>query len=900
MAETDGAAGGPLTGELVGVAERTPDEDAVPHGSNEVDEVESSLGPNRSNPRAGAARSTNCVASTELPYSWVPSRKPCWGTKEAGRREFPWLTQSMDWDMYLEWDPAAPSEWSRTQVRTGAWAPERGAVAWWQERDAMRLEIHFLRRNIELLLARIEAAEWDRQGPPLLPPPPPPEGERPAPAPPNDEVSGQPGPSGPPGPQPPQALQQQRRLKASFDGTMEKLTDFLVPVEVHMERRSSDYVDEGEQRRRSGIAGVCRSCRHHRMGDCPCPHPPNNVPPGLPGPLGPPGPGPPWTRRRRRVQLLEQQSRPQARDPAASFSSFSGVFRERRGEGRGNQEPRGEVLAPDGIGPTSSTVQGGKQQRSGLMLARCQAPLKGAKSTMQAGVSHEQAGSALVVSAIPQPYRELRRVFEETEGDKPKMNSIHIRFRPEASGVQCVGVEGEGNRQPEVFPACVTLQEPAVQMGSMAVIGRQRVGGKDAIPQGQRLWAGEMGGKPWSRGQPIQVGGPMGMASDLPPIDMELRKGTLYKHCGQMYVKLPCEVDVKLMDLVGLHVSFKKCNGKICVLTHEKGSGNPQESGFCDGVGEDDLLCEQRGEKGSTPAASPAEEQQEGMCETTLPEGSPEQSVDALSEWPLPNCSVLVGEGNVTEGWKDAIPQGLDSDLQQEPEVSEKPSTAGYLEMQAGPLKESVDFPQGDAIVTTQPVKAVCIDLADPVTAKSSSFPLQAKGDGGKVHRGFFWPDMHKDLLEFCENCDVCEKVDFPQGDTTVITQLVASVCVNAEGEKFSVDADYRYAVGWSDVQKLQQHQFNVICSDFKDVCYFDTESKVKQSVGRDMLRMLHLGATRKKTSKWRDATVVSPEKKVSDYGRKEHESCSSRLKSIALLISLKVCISLKLCFVLT
>uniref|UniRef100_A0ACB8EV48 Uncharacterized protein n=1 Tax=Sphaerodactylus townsendi TaxID=933632 RepID=A0ACB8EV48_9SAUR len=435
--------------------------------------------------------------------------------------------------------------------------------------------------------------------------------------------------------------------------------------------------------------------------------------------------------RRRRVQLLKQQSSPQTRHPT---TSFSGVYCEQRGEGRGDREPREEVLAPDGIGSTSGAARSEFGYRGGGWLEDWQL-------RVQQEVS-EKAVTTVCVKAV---------------GEKPRMNSIHIRFRPEASGVHCAGVEGRENRQPEVFPACVTSQEPAVQMGSMAVIKWQRVGGKEAIPQGQRLWAGGMGGKPVIRGQSIQACGSMGTASDLSPIEMELRKEILYKHCGQMYVKL--------MDLVELHVSFKKFNGKMRVLTHEKGnkdfiigtdllfrnaqmnfSTNSQESVFCDGVVEDEILCEQGEEKGLTLAASPPEERQEGMCETDLPEGSPELSADALSELPLPNCSELEGEGDGTEGLT-SLP---DSDLQQEPEVSEKPITAGYLEMQAGLLKESVDFPQGDAMVTTQPVKAVYIDLADPVTVKSSSIPLQPKGDGGKVQRDFFLPDMHKDLLEFC------------------------------------------------------------------------------------------------------------------------------------------------------
>uniref|UniRef100_A0ACB8EM14 Uncharacterized protein n=1 Tax=Sphaerodactylus townsendi TaxID=933632 RepID=A0ACB8EM14_9SAUR len=85
----------------------------------------------------------------------------------------------------------------------------------------MRREIHFLRRNMELLLARAEAAERGRQDPPLLLPPPP-EGERPVPALPNDEPPGQLGPLGLPEPQQPQ-------------------------VEAHMEKYGGDYEDEIEQ-----------------------------------------------------------------------------------------------------------------------------------------------------------------------------------------------------------------------------------------------------------------------------------------------------------------------------------------------------------------------------------------------------------------------------------------------------------------------------------------------------------------------------------------------------------------------------------------------------------------------------------------------------------------------------
>uniref|UniRef100_A0ACB8F861 Uncharacterized protein n=1 Tax=Sphaerodactylus townsendi TaxID=933632 RepID=A0ACB8F861_9SAUR len=143
------------------------------------------------------------------------------GAKAAGRHETTWLTQPMDQNIYSEWDTVAQSEWSRVWVQAGVWAPERGVVACQREQDEMRQEIHFLRRNMELLLARTL------------------EGEQPVP--PNDV------PPGPSEPQPPQPPWRQRRLKARFDRMTETLAYFLVKVEAHMEGCGGDYEDEIEQ-----------------------------------------------------------------------------------------------------------------------------------------------------------------------------------------------------------------------------------------------------------------------------------------------------------------------------------------------------------------------------------------------------------------------------------------------------------------------------------------------------------------------------------------------------------------------------------------------------------------------------------------------------------------------------
>uniref|UniRef100_A0ACB8EN45 Uncharacterized protein n=1 Tax=Sphaerodactylus townsendi TaxID=933632 RepID=A0ACB8EN45_9SAUR len=143
-------------------------------------------------------------------------------------------------------------------------------------------------------------------------------------------------------------------------------------------------------------------------------------------------------------------------------------------------------------------------------------------------------------------------------------------------------------------------------MSSIAVIQHQKVGGEEIIPQEQEL------------------------------SDDSMRS-------GQMNIS-SFEACVRLIDVVELHVSFKKFNVKIHVLTHEKGrnaqinvSTRPQENVDLEGGVEDEKLC------------------------------------------------------------------------------------------------EKVDFPQGDTTVITQSVKAVYIDVADPVTAKSSSIPLQVKGDGEEV-----------------------------------------------------------------------------------------------------------------------------------------------------------------------
>uniref|UniRef100_A0ACB8EEZ9 Uncharacterized protein n=1 Tax=Sphaerodactylus townsendi TaxID=933632 RepID=A0ACB8EEZ9_9SAUR len=118
-----------------------------------------------------------------------------------------------------------------------------------------------------------------------------------------------------------------------------------------------------------------------------------------------------------------------------------------------------------------------------------------------------------------------------------------------------------------------------------------------------------------------------------------------------------------------------------------------------------------------------------------------EETVGVLQGSSVEKNKDEVSEGNLEDRdgpprqWRSNADRTRDKPVQsqEDPEVSEKPITAGYLEMQAGLLKESVDFPQGDTTVITQPVKAVYVDVADPVTAKNGSIPLQVKGDGEKI-----------------------------------------------------------------------------------------------------------------------------------------------------------------------
>uniref|UniRef100_A0ACB8FER7 Uncharacterized protein n=1 Tax=Sphaerodactylus townsendi TaxID=933632 RepID=A0ACB8FER7_9SAUR len=273
MAGKDGTTSGSLTGDPDEGKGLVPDKDEEPCDPDSGDEKDALI-PDRHDPSLGAARNTSGEESVGSPYACVPSQQAGWGAKATGQCASTWLMQPIDQNIYSEWDPVAQSEWSRAQVRAGAWAPERGAVAWWRERDEMRQEIHFLRCNMELLLAHAEAAEQDRQDPLQLLPPQPPEGEQLVPALPNDKPPGQLGPLGLPGPQQPQAPQRQRRVKAHFDRTMEKLPYFLVQFEDPFEEEKawvrlrqirqgsqsvSEYVSEFRQ-----LAGVVQDWPEQR------------------------------------------------------------------------------------------------------------------------------------------------------------------------------------------------------------------------------------------------------------------------------------------------------------------------------------------------------------------------------------------------------------------------------------------------------------------------------------------------------------------------------------------------------------------------------------------------------------------------------------------------------------
>uniref|UniRef100_A0ACB8F355 Uncharacterized protein n=1 Tax=Sphaerodactylus townsendi TaxID=933632 RepID=A0ACB8F355_9SAUR len=147
-------------------------------------------------------------------------------------------------------------------------------------------------------------------------------------------------------------------------------------------------------------------------------------------------------------------------------------------------------------------------------------------------------------------------------------------------------------------------------------------------------------------------------------------------------------------------------------------------------------------------------------------------------------------------------------------------------------LCEKVDFPQGDTTVITQSVKAVYIDMADPVTAKSSSIPFQVKGDGEEV-------------------------------------------LLNANFENEIVWFDMRSAKGITPEQQAQVAEMlaegkGMFCSKpgYTDLIsyYIDMGRNLPIEV-MSYTMMLHHAVTRKRNSKGRDTIVFSPEKKVSDYG---------------------------------
>uniref|UniRef100_A0ACB8F8J9 Uncharacterized protein n=1 Tax=Sphaerodactylus townsendi TaxID=933632 RepID=A0ACB8F8J9_9SAUR len=147
-------------------------------------------------------------------------------------------------------------------------------------------------------------------------------------------------------------------------------------------------------------------------------------------------------------------------------------------------------------------------------------------------------------------------------------------------------------------------------------------------------------------------------------------------------------------------------------------------------------------------------------------------------------------------------------------------------------LCEKVDFPQGDTTVITQSVKAVYIDVADPVTAKSSSIPLQVKGDGEEVLLNANFED---EIVWF--------DMQSAKGITPEQQAQVAEMLAEGKGMFCSKP-------GYTDL--ISQ--------------YIDKGGNLPIGV-MPCTMMLHHAVTRKTNSKGRDTIVFSPEKKVSDYG---------------------------------
>uniref|UniRef100_A0ACB8G493 Uncharacterized protein n=1 Tax=Sphaerodactylus townsendi TaxID=933632 RepID=A0ACB8G493_9SAUR len=291
-----------------------------------------------------------------------------------------------------------------------------------------------------------------------------------------------------------------------------------------------------------------------------------------------------------------------------------------------------------------------------------------------------------------------RLFHSDASGEKPGMKSSS-----EATSILSERGERANCRREQKTSLETAWKSPG--MSSIAVIQHQKIGGKEIVPQEQEL------------------------------SDDSMRS-------GQMNIS-SFETGVRLIDVVELHVSFNQFNGKIHVLTHEKGrnaqmsvSTRPQENVDLEGGVEDEKLC------------------------------------------------------------------------------------------------EKVDFPQGDTTVITRSVKAVYIDVADPVTAKSSSIPLQVKGDGEEI-------------------------------------------LLNANFEDEIVWFDMQSAKGITPEQQAQAAEMlaegkGMFCSKpgYTDLIshYIDMGRNLPIEV-MSYTMMLHHAVTRKRNSKGRDTIVFSPEKKVSDYG---------------------------------
>uniref|UniRef100_A0ACB8FGB9 Uncharacterized protein n=1 Tax=Sphaerodactylus townsendi TaxID=933632 RepID=A0ACB8FGB9_9SAUR len=319
----------------------------------------------------------------------------------------------------------------------------------------------------------------------------------------------------------------------------------------------------------------------------------------------------------------------------------------------------------------------------------------------------------------------------ERAGQKPRTNSIQpkrgkiekptsgMRFSPEASSVHRAGVEERENRQPEVFQEHVTSQEPAVKMGSMAVIKQQRVGGRK-LQENVDLEGGVEDEKLCEKGEEKEL-----TSAASPPEEQQegIGKTALPEGSHELSGQSDLPMQGREGNVTGgLILTYDLDNrdfttGNDIITKHAE--MNAVDVPLGKGVDDQKVWVQEKATE-----IILTEEQPEGMCKTIVSEESPE----LFEEWDREAKQLTSLPG---------------SDLQQEPEVSEKLLTGDRVDARADALHCS-SLLSSDEFKWEQ---QKCPDLAACREQVPTDNPAQLT-IGNSVR--FFWEEgvPYRELLE--------------------------------------------------------------------------------------------------------------------------------------------------------